>query len=436
MTERVSRWGGAVAAAAVLAATGAAAQRPVLLLAAAVPLVYVVYGSLSAVAAPESLAVTRHIEPTPVPPGYPVAVTLTVENEGSETLPDVRVVDAVPDELAVAEGSPRGAGALDPGEAVEIEYTVPARRGEYRFGPPRVRLRSLGAGAVATVPASVAGDDLLDCQLAAEAPPLEEQGDRYVGTMSADDPGHGMEFHSTREYQPEDPADRIDWRHYAKRGELATVDYRKRLAATIVLVVDARPAARVVAGPGHPTAVELSAYAATHALSDLLAAGHEVGVAVVGDDGPGPAGLHWVPPGAGRDHRSRAERVFGRATETRFPEDIGHHQVGRLVQLAPPDAQIAFFSPLLDEGSRAAVERWRGAGYSCSVLSPDVLTDNTVSGQFAAVERRARLVGCQAAGARTVDWRRGTPLPVALSHAFAAADRLGSTPGPRAGGDD
>jgi len=117
MTERVTRWGGAVAAAAVLAAAGAAARRPVLLLAAAVPLMYVVYGSLSAIPVPEAVVAERRIEPSPVPPGYPVEVTLTVTNEGAETLPDVRVVDAVPADLAVADGSPRGAGALDPGES-------------------------------------------------------------------------------------------------------------------------------------------------------------------------------------------------------------------------------------------------------------------------------------------------------------------------------
>jgi len=49
-----------------------------------------------------------------------------------------------------------------------------------------------------------------------------------------------------------------------------------------------------------------------------------------------------------------------------------------------------------------------------------VITDNTVSGQYEQVRRGTRLARCQAAGARALDWRRGTPLPVALEYAFAA----------------
>ncbi len=48
------------------------------------------------------------------------------------------------------------------------------------------------------------------------------------------------------------------------------------------------------AGPGRPTAVELGAYATTQALTSLLDAGHEVGLAIVGIDGDGPAGLTWL----------------------------------------------------------------------------------------------------------------------------------------------
>ncbi len=57
-----------------------------------------------------------------------------------------------------------------------------------------------------------------------------------------------------------------------------------------MFVVDARSLARVTAGPGRPTAVELGAYATTQALTSLLDAGHEVGLAIVGIDGDGPAG--------------------------------------------------------------------------------------------------------------------------------------------------
>jgi len=420
-----TRWRSTVAATAVLAGVGVTAGSATLLLAAVIPLCYIVYSAASTARLPDDLAVERHIEPATAPPGTPVSVSLTVRNDGDLTLPDLRVVDAVPDELAVLEGSPRGVDTLGPGEAMAVEYVVVAKRGEYDFAPPRLRLRTVAAGSVTTADRTPAGDASLVCRLDADAPPLDEHGKRYVGQLASDRPGPGVQFHSTREYRREDPADRIDWRHYAKRGELATVNYQERRAATVVLVVDARPAARVVASPGRPTAIELSAYAATRALTDLLRAGHEVAVATIGTDGAGPAGIEWLPAGGGPTHREAAITVFEAATEADAEGMDMRAQLDRIAALSPPGSQMVLFSPLLDDGAVDAVTTWGGYDVPRTVLSPDVLTTNTVSGQCEATERRTRLAQCQASGARTVDWRRGTPLPLALEYAFAAAKRAG-----------
>lgn len=429
--RRTVRWSGALAAAAFLAVSGVAASNLVLLLSATVPLVYVAYGAVSTTPDTTDLRVRRDISESPVPPGQQVDVTVTVENTGEGTLPDVRVVDAVPDSLAVVDGSPRGAAALGSGEELTVEYSLAAKRGDYTFERLRIRLRGFGAGAVTTTAVEPQGDDRLACRLDADAPPIEEQGDRYAGQLTTDDPGEGIEFHSTREYRPGDTVQRIDWRHYAKRGDLATINYRERHAATVVLVVDARAACRVVAGPGRPTAVELDAYAATRALTDLLSTGHEVAVAVVGTDGDGPAGLRWLPPGGGRHQRALAMDAFEDAVEATasLPEWVVRDQIRQIGVLAPPRSQILLFSPLLDDLPVEAIETWGTFDHARSVLAPDVLTHNTVTGQFEAVRRRTRLARSQKSGARTVDWRRGTPLPIVLEYAFAAEARGAMTDG-------
>ncbi|RQG92118.1 DUF58 domain-containing protein [Natrarchaeobius chitinivorans] len=454
MTTRQRRWRGAVAAGIALAAVGIATGNGVLLLGAVVPLVYVAYGAVSHVAVPADLTARRTVSPSPAPPGRTVTVSLEVVNDSDRTLPDVRVADAVPAELGVVEGSPRGAATLEPGDRLTVEYAMIARRGEYAFDPPQVRVRGLGAASVATTRPDTDGDRTLACRLDADAPPLERLGTERIGQLTTDRPGEGLTFHSTREYRPDDPAERIDWRHYAKRGTLATVNYERRVAATVVLVLDAREPNRVVAGPGRPTAVELSAYAATRSLSDLLGHGHDVGVAVVGLDGPGPAGLHWLEPGTGAEQRTRGLSTFRAATADdgsegesggspgresirtsnwsrsdrsaeAGPPDVDE-QIRKLIELAPSGAQLALFSPALDDGPVRAVETWRGAGLPVSLLSPDVIPANTTSGQYAQTRRRTRLARCQAVGARTVDWRRGTPLALVVEYAFSADARLSS----------
>ena len=481
MNRRQLRWRGAVAAAIVLAAAGIADQNGTLLLAAALPLAYVAYGSLSRTVVPDALTAERTVEPSPARPGAVVRVTLTVTNGSDRTITDLRVADGVPEDIAVVEGTPRTAGTLRPDESVETAYHVVAKRGDHPFERPQVRTRGIAAGAVATARPDVSGDETLVCRLDADAPPLEEHGEGRVGTLNTDDPGEGLTFHSVREYHPDDPAARIDWRHYAKRGELATVNYERNVPATVVLVLDARRVNHVVASEGRPTAVELQAYAATRTLTDLLRAGNDVGVAVLGRDGPQRSGVHWLPPGSGAGQRERALDLFriaaerppdpvdldgvvedGRSTDPadgpgrgatgerstepdddrtpgtvadQDPGDTGDRtpgvaagpglagfdaQVRQVLELAPAGAQLTVFSPLLDDAAVSAIETWRGAEMPVVLLSVDVVPETTVSGQFAEVRRRTRLARCQGAGARVFDWQRGTPLPLVIQRAFAA----------------
>ncbi|WP_424004655.1 DUF58 domain-containing protein [Haloarcula salina] len=433
MARRRPRWRGAVAAAVALAGAGLWQGSGTLLLAATLPLGYLAYGAASTAAVPDDLVVTRSIDPSTAPPGRPVSVSLTVRNESGRPLSDVRVVDGVPTDLAVLDGSPRGGETLAAGEAFTLDYTVVARRGEHDFDSPRVRVRGTGAGAVATAARPPVGDDRLVCRLDADAPPLSDRGSDRVGQLATDEPGDGSAFHSTREYRRGDDAGRIDWRGYAKRGTLATVNYERWVSTAVVFVLDARAPSRVAAGPGRPSAVELGGYATTRALASLLRAGHRVGVAVVGVDGDGPAGLAWLEPGEGRDHRARALSLLesavdaaasgnDRETETDETADA-ERQFRKVLDLAGPRTQLVAVSPLLDDEPVRAVETWAAVDRPLTVLSPDVTAANTVSGQYEQVRRRTRLARCQTGGARAIDWRRGTPLALILESAFAVEAR-------------
>jgi uncharacterized protein (DUF58 family) len=421
VTRRAPRWRGAVAATTVLVVAALSTRSGVLLVAGVIPLSYLAADALSTPPPTDGLVASRQVSPTPAAPERAVTVELVVRNGSDRTLPDVRVVDGVPEDLAVLAGTPRGGDALGPGEELTVRYAVVARRGDHAFGRPRVRVRGLGGGARATTRPPTDGDATLVCRLDAGAPPIDAYGTRRVGRLAADRPGSGVVFHSVREHRADDPADRIDWRHYAKRGELATTNYRRRVAATVVVVVDARAPSRVVVAPGHPTAVEVGAYAATHAVADLLARGHDVGVAALG----GPGDLEWLSPAAGADQRARALDLLADldADGTREAGTDAPVDARALLARLPPGAQVVLASPLLDDAPLEAVETWRAAEVPVTVIAPDVVAENTVSGQQTQLGRRTRLARARSVGARSVDWRRGTPLAVVLEAADLATAR-------------
>jgi uncharacterized repeat protein (TIGR01451 family) len=113
------RWTGVSALVLFAAGIGTAANSPGLLLASLVGVTFLGHARLSRTPA-VSLSVTRAVADASPDPGDAVGIRLTVENEGDRTIPDLRIVDGVPTELAVVEGSPRRGTALRPGGSTTV----------------------------------------------------------------------------------------------------------------------------------------------------------------------------------------------------------------------------------------------------------------------------------------------------------------------------
>jgi uncharacterized repeat protein (TIGR01451 family) len=304
--------------------------------AAVVPLAYVAFGALSSLSGATTPSVERTFDPASPPPGAAVEVTLRVRNDGESALTDVRVIDGVPDELAVVEGSPRTALALRPGEEAEISYSVVAKRGDHEFDDPAVRVRTASATDRVTTAVEAEGETTLSCARSVSDPPFGQASPRRIGTHTTDSGGEGVEFHSTREYRPGDPLSRIDWRRFAKTGDLTTVQFREERAARTVVVVDARPVVRTTPSAGYPNGAELCAYAGERLYDALTAANVATSVTAVGlGEGDVPGGLPAdALPWAASDARgSSARLVFeavGRAADRGDPDEVpsdGAHEV-------------------------------------------------------------------------------------------------------------
>ena len=308
-----ARWRTAIAPAALLVAVALWTGSRVLFVAAALPLGYLAYGALSTVPdVTEAVSVERTLSTDAPFPGEHVAVTVAVTNESDRSIPDLRVVDSVPGGVKPVSGTPHAVVGLRPGERHEFTYEFVAQRGAHEFGAVSLRARSLSAAAVSGGSVTPAGDSALFCRVHVADAPVRDQTMRFVGAISTETGGAGLEFHSTRRYQRGDPMNRIDWRRLAKTGELTTVDYRVEEAARVMVVVDARDSVAVSCGPAYPSSRELSSYAAELLTGVLLSEGHEVGVGVFGMALPGTRGhgsLSVLEPSSGGAFRAQVSAV-------------------------------------------------------------------------------------------------------------------------------
>ena len=289
------------------------------------------------------------------------------------------------------------------------------------------------------------GDGSLTCANTVSEVPMTDATLPRAGTLPTDSGGDGIEFHSTRSYQHGDPVSRLDWRRYAKTGELTTIDYREEQAVRTVLLVDARAAARLTPEPGYPTGAELSAYAAERLFDALSAANVVVSVAAVGLDdedlpgGLGPDGLAWVDDtddhtaarvaqlfdgvgaaaaraaGATTDREATIQQSSALTTDGGADGAVLDAVLARL----PATAQVAVFSPLTDDWATECVEALARRGYPTTLVSPDIARRDTVGTSLFALDRTARLRRAELAGATAVDWELDSPIDVALRASFA-----------------
>ncbi|RXK49973.1 DUF58 domain-containing protein [Halorientalis pallida] len=448
---RVARWHGALVGALFASALGLYVGDHVFFLAATIPLAYVVYGHVTGLG-PPSLYIERTFDDDHVDPGDTVTVQLTVENTGDRPIPDLRLVDGVPEDVAVPDGSPAGSVALRPDESATVSYEVRPPRGAHEFGTVAVRGRSLAGTVTGTTTLAPDGDDTLRCTTLLDEFPLQDPTTPFAGQAPTDTGGDGIEFHSIREYRRGDPLSHVDWRRLARTGELATVTYRQERAAAVVFVVDDRPGARCQPPQGGPSALDYAVYAASQGLVTLTEEGHRVGVTTLspGND------RDWVSPGRGSATESAASDLFDRVQDddaepattesARTPvatdgagsaatqegagtgpdegdaaTDSDGAALGlRLAEWLPAHAQVVLCTPLVDDVPVGVVETLLSNRHAVTVLSPNVT--GSVDGNYPTpgqavvdVQRRLRLTDLERLGVSATDWQPETPLQVALA---------------------
>jgi uncharacterized repeat protein (TIGR01451 family) len=409
------RWTGIAGIALLAGGIGIVTTSPALLLASAIGV-----GMLAVVRAADptvpELAVERRFEPADPDPGEHCTVTVTVTNAGEQTIADLRLLDLVPEALAVVDGSPRAAVTLRPGEETELSYTLAMRRGYHEFEG----LLGLTRGMTGAVELETMYDATDDIACTPHPEPVDTLALRalttpYAGRQTTDSGGAGIEFYSTREYLPGDPIRHIDWNRHARSGELATLEFRTERAASVVLVADVRAAAYVQGDEQHGSAADRGVDALGRLFGTLLDNGDQAGIATLGPE------CHWLPPRLGTDHRVRGRELLGEdpmlsptATEESMYPAL---HVRRLRERLPADAQVIVATPLCDDDAAEIVRLLDAHGHDATVISPDPTRADTPGRRLARAERRLRMAALRHAGIRVVDWQAGESLDTAIARA-------------------
>ncbi|MFC6733594.1 MULTISPECIES: DUF58 domain-containing protein [unclassified Haladaptatus] len=409
MLRETKRWRGVAAIPLLAAMGGLLANRPLLLLVSVVGVVYLVYPRVTGTPA-GTLELERRLNTDSPDHDEPVEVTTTLRNTGSSILPDVRIVDGVPETLTVSEGTPRHSATLLPGRETTFTYTITAKRGAHPFTPATVVLNDIaGAREVET---TVATETELRCDADVTEMPLRQQTSQLSGRILTADGGSGVEFHQTREYRPGDSIHQIDWNRHARTGELSTIEFRQERAARVVVLVDAREQSYRRANEDDPHAVAFARYAAEQLFESLLASRDQVGLAAVGRE------FTFLEPGAGREQRTRGKTLLATsATLAPRPparEDYDSAQFTELRTQLAATTQLVVISPLVDDDIVEEVKRLDAHGHRVTVLSPRVTGGETLGSKVAHVERDQRIRQLRAGDIPVIDWDPDRALEAAL----------------------
>lgn len=395
---------------------GVVTLEPGLLLAAVVGVGYASYARFSTANTP-SLTATRRVSEAEPEPGEEVEVELTVTNEGGGACPDLRIIDGVPERLAVTEGSPRLGTALRVGESVTLTYTVTVRRGEHGFEPTLALVRN-ASGTVEqelVLQAETTVRTVLASSPLAVELPLRDQATKYAGRAETDSGGEGLEFHAVREYRPGDPMNRIDWNRTARTGELTTTEFRKERGVRAVVVIDARPQAYVGQSPTSEHAVDRSVTAAYRLFARLLEDGHQAGIAAFG------RGDCWLAPGSATTHRQRGRDLLTDSdalqSRQRANRSGTYRWSRRLRRRLPDNTQLFVLSPLIDPAVLRTIRSFEARGFRTTVISPDPTATGTADQQLVAIQRAIAMTSLRGGGIPVIDWQPDDSLDVAIKKA-------------------
>lgn len=377
----------------ILISLGILTGFPAYLVAAVIPAIFLFFSYIGPNPDIADLTIERSISDKSPRPGKSVKVKLKVRNTGSSIFTDLRVVDGVAEELKVCEGSPRSSMFLPPEGEKELSYNVRARKGKHSFNKAKIGFSN--AISSYSHETEISGDTGIKCGASVGSLGIRENKIGHVGNLLSDEKGSGLEFHSLRNYQSSDPLSRIEWRHLAKTGNLATKNFRKEQKPNLVLILDLRSASCKRAETGEPLASELCIYAAKKIYDSIADFNKKPGLFILGIN---PNSIEapldsrdvaYISPGYSRSHDFRVKKLMERSEKAnKIDDDTTRSKIFRSID---SNSQIIVFTPLIDEKILPLLKNLTKRNQLSAVISPDITYSDSMGSRLERIRRDIRI---------------------------------------------
>ena len=347
--------------------------------------------------------------------GDDVIVELTISNNSYRRTQQLEVFDNVPHEMKMRQGINQMRMNLGPGQSARIKYRVRCPlRGHYTLGPVSVRYRN-----VFNLFANESKvQDRTDITVFPQVREIEEALLRsnvpkmYTGATTLKTPGPGMEFYSLREYLPGDAFRSINWKAYARTGELMVNEKTRDAVTDVFIILDTRDVSRIGTVLKNP--LEMGTIAAASISNYFIRRRDSVALVTYGER------MDYLPPETGdnQGYKVLSNLAAVRAKGSMPLQAVTNAMSSRMSRGSP----VFIISSLEGDGTTLpAIRNLAGRGHEVIVLSPSSIDLERLisriprmSYEVLKLERQNRLTAISGYGAKVIDWMPDVELSQAL----------------------
>ncbi|HJM66683.1 MAG TPA: DUF58 domain-containing protein [Candidatus Thalassarchaeaceae archaeon] len=347
--------------------------------------------------------------------GDDLYVELEITNPSWRRTQQLEIYDNVPHEMKLRSGLNYMRVNLGPGETTRVRYVLRCPlRGHYSIGPISIRYRD----SFNLFSQEMYVDHRSDLIVFPQVREIEEAMVRsrtpkmYTGATTLRTPGPGTEFFSLREYVPGDPFKIINWKAYARTGQLIVNEKCRDAVTDVFILVDSRDISRIGTVLKNP--LEVGTVAAASLASYFIKRRDSVALAVYDDR------LSFLPADTGdKQYFKILSSLAGVAPKGAMPLQAVTNALSSRFSRGSP---VFIISALEGDGTTIpAIRDLAGRGHEVIILSPSSVDFERLvsriprtSYEVLKLERQNRLTALAGFGARVIDWMPDVELSQAL----------------------